>query len=120
MTSTTFPMSVTNVACGRRGRSSGFESRQRVGRRFSYAGASIEKLTCMYPLAWGVSDILRGSSDAALCADLAPLADSHLDGCDLLRCRIIDDRARQVLTKPSATHRLSFSSGRCACPSRCS
>ena len=65
----------------------------------------------MYPLAWGVSDILRGSSDAALCADLAPLADSHLDGCDLLRRRIIDDRARQVLTTPSATHRLSFSSG---------
>ena len=65
----------------------------------------------MYPLAWGVSDILRGSSDAALCADLAPLADSHLDGCDLLRCRIIDDGARQVLTTPSATHRLSFSSG---------
>ena len=65
----------------------------------------------MYPLAWGVSDILRGSSDAALCANLAPLADSHLDGCDLLRRRIIDDRAREVLTTPSATHRLSFSSG---------
>lgn len=77
----------------------------------SRAGAGIEKLTCMYPLAWGVSDILRGSSDAALCADLAPLADSHLDGCDLLRCCIIDDGARQVLTTPSATHRLSFSSG---------
>lgn len=77
----------------------------------SYVGAGIAKLTCMYPLAWGVSDILRGSSDAALCADLAPLADSHLDGCDLLRCRIIDDGARQVLTTPSATHRLSFSSG---------
>ena len=86
------------------------EDAQAALRAGSALPAGIEKLICIYPLAWGVSDILRGSSDAALCADLAPLADSHLDGCDLLRCRIIDDGARQVLTTPSATHRLSFSS----------
>ena len=48
----------------------------------------------------GLSDILRGSSDAAACADLAPLAGGHLGGRDLLRRRIIDDGARKVLTTP--------------------
>ena len=50
----------------------------------------------------GFSDILRGSSDAAICADLAPLAVGHLDGRDLLRRRIIDDGAPKDLTTPSS------------------
>jgi hypothetical protein len=45
---------------------------------------------------------LKGSSDAAVCADLAPLADGHLDGRDLLRRRIIDDGASKDLTTPSS------------------
>jgi len=36
-----------------------------------------------------------------LYADLAPLADGHLDGRDLLRRRIIDDGAPKDLTTPS-------------------
>ena len=59
----------------------------------------------------GLSDIWRGSSDAAVCADLAPLGDGHLDGRDLLRRRIIDDGAPKVLTTPKSTHRLSFAAG---------
>jgi len=63
----------------------------------------------MYSLSWRLSDILRGSSDAAVCAELAPLADGHLDGRDLLRRRIIDDGAPKDLTTPSP--RTGFAAG---------
>ena len=40
-----------------------------------------------------------------------PLLTVTLTAAIFCGCRIIDDGARQVLTTPSATHRLSFSSG---------
>jgi hypothetical protein len=84
--------SVTNAARGQRGRSSGFKSRRRLTPPLL--------IECIRGRG-GLSGILRGSSDAAVCADLAPLADGHLDGRDLLRRRIIDDGARKDLTTPS-------------------
>ena len=44
-----------------------------------------------------VGPILGGSSDVALSANVAPLGDSHFDGCDLLRRRVIHARARKAL-----------------------
>jgi len=84
---------VTNAARGQRGRSSGFETWRRVTPPLL--------IECVRGHG-GLSDILRGSSDAAVCADLAPLADGHLDGRDLLRRRIIDDGAPKDLTTPSS------------------
>jgi hypothetical protein len=36
-----------------------------------------------------VGPILGGSSDVALCADVAPLTDNHFDGCDLLQRSVV-------------------------------
>jgi hypothetical protein len=44
-----------------------------------------------------VGPILGGSSDVALCADVAPLAHNHLDCRDLLRRRVIHDGPRKAL-----------------------
>ena len=44
-----------------------------------------------------VGPILGGSSDVALCADVAPLAHNHLDCRDLLRRRVIHDGRRKAL-----------------------
>ena len=74
---------MTNAARGQRGRSSSFKAPRRVT-----PPLLIECIRCH-----------GGSSDAAVCADLAPLADGHLDRRSLLRRRIIDDGARKVLRR---------------------
>ena len=43
-----------------------------------------------------------GSSDVALCADLASLAHNHFDRCDLLRRRVIHNGARTGLATMAA------------------
>jgi hypothetical protein len=48
-----------------------------------------------------LSRLLKGSQDAVVCADLAPLADGQLGGRDLLRRCIIHDGAYKVLTTPN-------------------
>src|SRR4051812_7607774 len=44
-----------------------------------------------------VGPILGGSSDVALCADVAPLTDNHFDCCDLLRRSLVLCGACKVL-----------------------
>src|SRR4051794_4690118 len=51
-----------------------------------------------------VGPILRGSLDVALSADVAPLSDSHFDGCDLLQRSVVHYGACKVLATIENQH----------------
>ena len=56
-----------------------------------------ELVVCPSVKAIGGSPIPGAPSDAAIYADVAPSGDSHFDGCDLLRRRVIHASARKAL-----------------------
>jgi len=51
-----------------------------------------------------VGPILGGSSDVALCADVAPLTDNHFDCCDLLQRSVVHYGACKVLATIENQH----------------
>ena len=51
-----------------------------------------------------VGPILGGSLDVALSADVAPLSDSHFDGCDLLQRSVVHYGACKVLATIENQH----------------
>ena len=51
-----------------------------------------------------VGPILGGSSDGALCSDVAPLTDNHFDCCDLLRRSVVHYGACEVLATIEDQH----------------
>ena len=51
-----------------------------------------------------VGPILGGSLDVALSADVAPLSDSHFDGCDLLQRSVVHYGACKVLATIEIQH----------------
>ena len=51
-----------------------------------------------------VGPILGGSSDVALSADVAPLGDSHFDGCDLLQRSVVPYGACKALATIEDQH----------------
>ena len=51
-----------------------------------------------------VGPILGGSSDVALCADVAPLTDNHFDGCDLLQRSVVPYGACKALATIEDQH----------------
>ena len=51
-----------------------------------------------------VGPILGGSSDVALCADVAPITDNHFDCCDLLQRSVVHYGACKVLATIENQH----------------
>jgi hypothetical protein len=58
----------------------------------------------LHPSIVMVGPILGGSSDVALSADVAPLGDSHIDGCDLLQRSVVPYGACKALATIEDQH----------------